>query len=52
LDLPEAPKPVGKPVLKQSAEQAEAAAAAQVRTASKGQSALSNLDDVLQRRRA
>ncbi|WP_223949327.1 hypothetical protein [Arthrobacter sp. NtRootA1] len=52
LDLPEAPKPVGKPVLKQSVEQAEAAAAAQVRTASKGQSALSNLDDVLQRRRA
>ncbi|WP_224091110.1 MULTISPECIES: hypothetical protein [unclassified Arthrobacter] len=52
LDLPEAPKPVGKPVLKQSVEQAEAAAVAQVRTASKGQSALSNLDDVLQRRRA
>ncbi|XAS74733.1 hypothetical protein VUN82_18005 [Micrococcaceae bacterium Sec5.1] len=52
LDLPDAPKPVGKPVLKQSVEQAEAAAAAQVRTASKGQSALSNLDDVLQRRRA
>ncbi len=52
LDLPEAPKPVGKPVLKQSVEQAEAATAAQVRTASKGQSALSNLDDVLQRRRA
>jgi hypothetical protein len=52
LDLPEAPKPVGKPVLKQSVEQAEAAAAAQVRTAAKGQSALSNLDDVLQRRRA
>jgi len=52
LDLPEAPKPVGKPVLKQSVEQTDAAAAAQVRTASKGQSALSNLDDVLQRRRA
>nr|WP_306422758.1 hypothetical protein [Paenarthrobacter aurescens] len=48
LDLPEAPKPVGKPVLKQGAEQAEATAAASV----KGQSALSNLDDVLQRRRA
>lgn len=52
LDLPEAPKPVGKPVLKQGAEQAEAAAASQVRTPGKGQSALSNLDDVLQRRRA
>ncbi|MFF1828776.1 hypothetical protein [Paenarthrobacter sp. NPDC058040] len=50
LVLPEAPKPVGKPVLKQGAEQAEAAA--QARTSSKGQSALSNLDDVLQRRRA
>ncbi|MFF2841850.1 hypothetical protein [Paenarthrobacter sp. NPDC057981] len=47
LDLPEAPKPVGKPVLKQSAGQAEAAA-----VSPKGQSALSNLDDVLQRRRA
>ncbi|MFJ4207019.1 hypothetical protein ACIPY2_00950 [Paenarthrobacter sp. NPDC089675] len=52
LDLPEAPKPVGKPVLKQGAEQAEAAAAAKTRTPAKGQSALSNLDDVLQRRRA
>lgn len=52
LDLPEAPKPVGKPVLKQGVEQAEAAAAAHVRTAAKGHSALSNLDDVLQRRRA
>ncbi|ASN22538.1 hypothetical protein [Arthrobacter sp. YN] len=48
LDLPEAPKPVGKPVLKQGAEQAEASAA----VSAKGQSALSNLDDVLQRRRA
>ncbi|MFE4197428.1 hypothetical protein ACFRJ9_16320 [Paenarthrobacter sp. NPDC056912] len=52
LDLPEAPKPVGKPVLKQSVEQAEAAAAAQSLASVKGQSALSNLDDVLQRRRA
>lgn len=53
LDLPEAPKPVGKPVLKQGIEQVEAAAAAQARVAgAKGQSALSNLDDVLQRRRA
>ncbi|WP_458109557.1 hypothetical protein M1D51_06860 [Arthrobacter sp. R3-55] len=48
LDLPEAPKPVGKPVLKQGAEQAEVTAA----SSAKGQSALSNLDDVLQRRRA
>ena len=48
LDLPEAPKPVGKPVLKQGAEQAEASAA----VSTKGSSALSNLDDVLQRRRA
>ncbi|WP_144659693.1 hypothetical protein [Paenarthrobacter nicotinovorans] len=47
LDLPEAPKPVGKPVLKQSTGQAEAAA-----VSPKAQSALSNLDDVLQRRRA
>lgn len=47
LDLPEAPKPVGKPILKQNAEQAEAAA-----VSVKSQSALSNLDDVLQRRRA
>lgn len=50
MDLPEAPKPVGKPVLKQGAVQQEAAGPA--RTAVKGQSALSNLDDVLQRRRA
>ncbi|MFJ4168226.1 hypothetical protein ACIPY3_01825 [Paenarthrobacter sp. NPDC089714] len=50
LVLPEAPKPVGKPVLKQGAEQADAAT--QVRTPAKGHSALSNLDDVLQRRRA
>lgn len=50
LDLPEAPKPVGKPVLKQNVEQAEVAAA--VVASAKGHSALSNLDDVLQRRRA
>ncbi|YCK84106.1 hypothetical protein M1D89_08880 [Arthrobacter sp. D3-18] len=50
LDLPEAPKPVGKPVLKQNVEQAEVAAAAVA--SAKGHSALSNLDDVLQRRRA
>ncbi|XAZ30498.1 hypothetical protein AAHB34_15010 [Paenarthrobacter ureafaciens] len=41
---------MGKPVLKQGAVQQEAAGPA--RTAVKGQSALSNLDDVLQRRRA
>ncbi|BCW63901.1 hypothetical protein StoSoilB22_28740 [Arthrobacter sp. StoSoilB22] len=50
LDLPEAPKPVGKPVLKQNVEQAEAAVA--VVATAKNHSALSNLDDVLQRRRA
>ncbi|WP_284976438.1 hypothetical protein [Arthrobacter sp. efr-133-TYG-104] len=52
LDLPESPKPVGKPVLKQGAEQAEAAVAAQASVTAKGSSALSNLDSVLQRRRA
>ncbi|WP_445153759.1 hypothetical protein ACTWLI_10210 [Arthrobacter sp. Hor0625] len=50
LDLPEAPKAVGKPSLKQGTvrqpEQAEA------KPLGRGQSALSNLDDVLQRRRA
>ncbi|GAA3282581.1 hypothetical protein AAU01_05780 [Paenarthrobacter aurescens] len=50
LDLPEAPKPVGKPVLKQNVEQAEAVTS--VMATAKGHSALSNLDDVLQRRRA
>ena len=57
LELPEAPKAVGKPSLKQGA----AAGAETPETASqpagsqqltKAQSALSNLDDVLQRRRA
>ncbi len=48
LDLPESPKPVGKPVLKQAAGTAEAVATAAAST----KSALSNLDDVLQRRRA
>lgn len=56
LDLPEAPKPLGKPSLKQGATQAPAApvepAAAGGGQPGKGQSALSNLDDVLQRRRA
>ncbi|AFR29888.1 MULTISPECIES: hypothetical protein [Micrococcaceae] len=50
LDLPEAPKPVGKPVLKQNVDQAETSTA--VVASAKGHSALSNLDDVLQRRRA
>ncbi len=57
LDLPEAPKAVGKPSLKQGAARP---AATDLRTAGdpgeqplgKAQSALSNLDDVLQRRRA
>ncbi|WP_167264173.1 hypothetical protein [Paenarthrobacter ilicis] len=46
LDLPEAPKPLGKPILKPNPAQHEVVAS------SKGSSALSNLDDVLQRRRA
>jgi len=59
LDLPEAPKAVGKPSLRQGATQVAAAASAglvgdgnDVKVAGKGQRALSNLDDVLQRRRA
>jgi len=55
LELPEAPKAVGKPSLKQGASAApaaETAAAAEAQQLSKAQSALSNLDDVLQRRRA
>lgn len=54
LDLPEAPKAVGKPSLKQSAPAAPTAPAAPPATKplTKAQSALSNLDDVLQRRRA
>ena len=55
LELPEAPKAVGKPSLKQGASAAPAAetvAAAEAQQLSKAQSALSNLDDVLQRRRA
>jgi hypothetical protein len=58
LDLPEAPKAVGKPSLKQGLPQgagrtpaADAPPAADAQPG-KGQSALSNLDDVLQRRRA
>ncbi|WP_426767244.1 hypothetical protein ACP3TD_13980 [Pseudarthrobacter sp. 1G09] len=56
LELPEAPKAVGKPSLKQGAagNAAGAAGAAPVdaQQLTKAQSALSNLDDVLQRRRA
>ncbi|UUL77868.1 hypothetical protein NG819_10045 [Pseudarthrobacter sp. Fe7] len=53
LELPEAPKAVGKPSLKQGAAAVPSAeAAAEAQQLSKAQSALSNLDDVLQRRRA
>ena len=54
LELPEAPKAVGKPSLKQGVAAAPPAApaAADGPELSKAQSALSNLDDVLQRRRA
>ncbi|ADX73826.1 hypothetical protein Asphe3_27070 [Pseudarthrobacter phenanthrenivorans Sphe3] len=52
LELPEAPKAVGKPSLKQGVAAAPPAAPAEGVQLSKAQSALSNLDDVLQRRRA
>jgi hypothetical protein len=52
LELPEAPKATGKPSLKQAAAAVPAAPAAEAQQLSKAQSALSNLDDVLQRRRA
>lgn len=55
LDLPESPKAVGKPSLKQGPAAAPAVAspnAGPARPLTKAQSALSNLDDVLQRRRA
>ena len=66
LDLPEAPKPVGRPSLKQGAAQSAAQqpttpvsqeiagspTTQQAGLTSRSQSALSNLDDVLQRRRA
>ncbi|WP_315968641.1 hypothetical protein [Arthrobacter sp. PM3] len=57
LDLPQAPKAVGKPSLKQAsarpaASERRAADDAETKQLSKAQSALSNLDDVLQRRRA
>jgi hypothetical protein len=52
LALPEAPKATGKPSLKQGALPGQASAAVEPRQLTKAQSALSNLDDVLQRRRA
>ncbi|MFJ6079145.1 hypothetical protein ACIQC0_12675 [Pseudarthrobacter sp. NPDC092419] len=52
LALPEAPKAVGKPSLKQGAAPVQAGGAVEPRQLTKAQSALSNLDDVLQRRRA
>ncbi|MDR6413686.1 hypothetical protein [Pseudarthrobacter sulfonivorans] len=51
LDLPEAPKAAGKPSLKQGTP-AAIPAAQPAKPLTKAQSALSNLDDVLQRRRA
>lgn len=50
LDLPEAPKPLGKPTLKPAS--APTVGAGVQAQSNKPQSALSNLDDVLQRRRA
>ncbi|GAA1783859.1 hypothetical protein GCM10009712_33960 [Pseudarthrobacter sulfonivorans] len=50
LDLPEAPKATGKPSLKQGTPAVPPVPSAKPLT--KAQSALSNLDDVLQRRRA
>lgn len=57
LDLPEAPKALGKPSLKQASARPAAsdprtAEDSETKQLSKAQSALSNLDDVLQRRRA
>jgi hypothetical protein len=57
LDLPEAPKAVGKPSFKQGASrplasESPTAGDADAKPLGKAQSALSNLDDVLQRRRA
>ncbi len=54
LDLPEAPKAVGKPSLKQGITPAAPSVSsdADTKAVGKGQRALSNLDDVLQRRRA
>ncbi|MEZ2370543.1 hypothetical protein [Arthrobacter sp. RCC_34] len=56
LDLPEAPKPEGKPIIKDALKpdlaQAVQAGAANVAVVGQGQSALRNLDAILQRRRA
>ncbi len=52
LALPEAPKATGKPSLKQGATAVPATPDPDAQQLSKAQSALSNLDDVLQRRRA
>ena len=57
LDLPEAPKAVGKPSLKQpsarpAASDPRTAEDSEAKPLSQAQTALSNLDDVLQRRRA
>ncbi|WP_310055212.1 hypothetical protein [Arthrobacter ginsengisoli] len=55
LDLPEAPKAVGRPSLKQGLPQTPAGSLGgetEPKPLGKAQSALSNLDDVLQRRRA
>ncbi|MFF2032090.1 hypothetical protein [Arthrobacter sp. NPDC058192] len=57
LDLPQAPKAAGKPSLKQASARPAASDSqktddAETKQLSKAQSALSNLDDVLQRRRA
>ncbi len=57
LDLPEAPKAVGKPSLKQASARPAASDPrtgedSEAKPLSKAQTALSNLDDVLQRRRA
>jgi hypothetical protein len=55
LDLPEAPKALGKPSLKQGLPPAGAGSLgteSESKPLGKAQSALSNLDDVLQRRRA
>ncbi len=55
LDLPESPKAVGKPSLKQGLPQPPAGSLgtdSEPKPLGKAQSALSNLDDVLQRRRA
>lgn len=57
LDLPQAPKAVGKPSLKQASARPAVSDArtpddSEAKPLGKAQSALSNLDDVLQRRRA